>query len=133
RSKPQCWLAAFFERPRRACKTPGTPWRRSAARPAGRSSGFARRTRPDRSVVRSFARAGRFAHDFVIPAGVVAFGKGDGNVPADDGAKRAALGKNSHVQMNHEKPDGEQRGRRMNEDGKIPQEAQIPGNVFGEP
>src|SRR5207249_5449061 len=124
--KMRCWRGMFFERQRRVCRNSETQRQMSIPRISVRRGGCARRTRSQRFVLWSFARRGRFADDFFIPAGMVALGEGDGNVTANDRAKRAALREHAHVHVNQEKANGEQRRRGMNKNGNVAQEAKVP-------
>src|SRR5437867_234731 len=129
----RCWRGMFFERQRCVCRNSETQRQMSIPRISVRRGGCARRTRSQRFVLWSFARRGRFADDFFIPAGMVALGEGDGNVTANDRAKRAALREHAHVHVNQEKANGEQRRRGMNKNGNVAQEAKVPRNVLREP
>src|SRR5208282_1851761 len=92
----------------------------------------ARRSRGRRFVQTSFARRGR-THNLFIPSRMVSPREFDGDITADDRAKRAALRENAHVDVDHEEADGKQRTGSMNDDGSVAEPAQTPGNVFGKP
>src|SRR5260370_530314 len=96
-------------------------------------AGFARRTRSHRSVRSSFARRGGIADDLFVPAGMVALGKSDGNIATNYRAERSALRKHTHVDVDQEQANGEERRGRVNENGKVAQEAEIQRDAFREP
>src|SRR5260370_1047458 len=83
-SKTRCLREVFFETQRRACRNREIQRRTGVPRITARRAGFARRTRFHRFVVWSFARRGEFADDLIIPAGVIALGKREGNIAAND-------------------------------------------------
>src|SRR5689334_9338618 len=105
----------------------------SIPRKGDRRGECARRTRSQRFVPWSFARRGGSADDFFIPAGMVALGEGDGNIPANDRAKCTALREHPHVNVNQEQANREKRRCGMNENRNVSQEAEIPRNVLREP
>src|SRR5713226_6230006 len=117
----------------RACRNRGLPRQTHAPQITVRRAGFSRRNRSQRSVLWSFAPRGRFADDLFIPPRVVALGKGDGNIAADDGAERSAFSKHTHVNVDQEEGNREESRNRMDEHGDVAQEAQVPRNVFREP
>src|SRR5256885_15287045 len=94
---------------------------------------FARRTRSHRSVLSSFAPRGRIADDLFVPAGVIALGKSDRNIAANDRAKCSALGKHAHIDVDQEQANREERRRGVNDNGNVSQGAKIPWDAFREP
>src|SRR5208283_5102974 len=91
------------------CKRREFPVRTDSALPGVRRV----RCVPDNSLRQR--REGSFsgfggAHNFFVPARVVAFRERHGYITTDNGAKRAALREHTHVNMDHEIPDRDQRG-----------------------
>src|SRR5260370_9723943 len=111
RSKTRCWREASFETRRCACRNREIQQRTRVPRTVARPAVFARRTRFHRFVVWSFARRGGFADDLIIPAGVVALGKSEGNIAANDRTNRSALPKHAHVDVDQKQATGDQRLR----------------------
>src|SRR4029077_1076118 len=62
-------------------------------------------------------------HDFFIPARMIALREFQGDVAADYRAECAALREHTHVNMNHEVCNREQRGDRMKKNADVPQPA----------
>src|SRR5580704_2272013 len=104
-------------------------WHQDAARGV-----CVRRSRARRFFPTSFARGGgRGRHNLFIPSRMVSPRKFGGDIAADYGAKRTALRENTHIDMDEEEANGEQRAGSMKDDRSVAEPAKAPGYVFRKP
>src|SRR5258708_11903731 len=103
-----------------------------AARPGERRAQSARGNSPSRPTEWSFRAVGG-PDDLFIPARVITLRKSQRNVPADHAVKRAALRENSHVDVDHEISDQQQRRPRMHDNRNVSHPTQAPWQRFRKP
>src|SRR5689334_500579 len=106
---------------------------RDTSMPEARRGEYARHVLKRQPGRLSFPTRRGGPYHFLIPGGMITPGEFRRDIAANDGPESAAFGEDAHINVEHEKADGDERGANMDNDGGIAEEAQAPRNVLREP